>query len=63
MVQWPCLLLDPCTQVAGSSQPSAVDNDAWSRWYSEDDETSDQEDEEEEAVKVALLHKEGGSQH
>ena len=27
LVQWPCLLLDPCTQVAGSSQPLAVDND------------------------------------
>ena len=52
--QWPCLLLDQCTQVAGSSQPPAVDNDGPCRWYSEDDEASDQEDEEEEAVEVSF---------
>ena len=47
------------TQVASSSQPSAVDN---SGGTSEDDETSDQEDEEEEAIDVSFLHKECGSQ-
>ena len=46
------------TQVASSSQPSAVDN---SGGTSEDDETSDQEDEEEEAIDVSFLHKDVGA--